>query len=48
MELDMNSHERTPIDEAVSMGKVDVIDAINATMAELELTGVNVSWYRAS
>ncbi|OMO72795.1 hypothetical protein CCACVL1_17588 [Corchorus capsularis] len=39
----LNSHERTPIDEAMSMGKMDVIDAINETMAELELPGVNVS-----
>ena len=39
----MSSHERTPIDEAVNMGKMDVIDAINTTIAELEFTGVNIS-----
>ncbi|KAJ0084413.1 hypothetical protein Patl1_29388 [Pistacia atlantica] len=35
--------QRTPIDEAVSRGKMDVIDAINATAAQVELGGVTVS-----
>ena len=39
----MSSPEGTPIDEAVTMGKIGVTEAINATIAELELTGVNVS-----
>ncbi|TXG72435.1 hypothetical protein EZV62_001014 [Acer yangbiense] len=39
----LNSQERTPIDEAVSRGKMDVIDTINATMAQVELSGVAVS-----
>ncbi|KAK3187701.1 hypothetical protein Dsin_027262 [Dipteronia sinensis] len=39
----LNSHERTPIDEAVSRGEMDVMDTINATMAQLELSGVAVS-----
>ena len=39
----MCSHERTPMDEAVSRGKMDVIDAINASVAQLELSGVTVS-----
>ncbi|XP_044471063.1 ankyrin repeat-containing protein P16F5.05c isoform X1 [Mangifera indica] len=39
----LNSHERTPIDEAVSRGKMDVIDAINAAIAQRELSGVTVS-----
>lgn len=37
------SHERTPMDEAVSRGKMDVIDAINAAVAQVELTGIGVS-----
>ena len=37
------SHERTPMDEAVSRGKMDVIDAINAAVAQVELTGIRVS-----
>ncbi|XP_030959587.1 ankyrin repeat-containing protein P16F5.05c isoform X1 [Quercus lobata] len=40
---ELNSYERTPMDEAVSGGKMDVIDAINAAVAQLELTGVSVS-----
>ncbi|CAN0905470.1 Ankyrin repeat-containing protein P16F5.05c [Linum grandiflorum] len=39
----LNSHERTPMDEAVTRGKTDVIDAINAAVAQLELAGVTVS-----
>ncbi|RVW17600.1 hypothetical protein CK203_096721 [Vitis vinifera] len=39
----LNSHERTPMDEAVSRGKMDVIDAINAAVAQVELTGIRVS-----
>jgi hypothetical protein len=37
------SHERTPMDEAVTREKMDVIDAINAAVAQLELAGVAVS-----
>lgn len=37
------SNERTPMDEAVSRGKMDVIDAINAAVAQVELTGIGVS-----
>lgn len=37
------SHERTPMDEAVSRGKMDVINAINMTVAQLELDDVNIS-----
>lgn len=37
------SHERTPVDEAVSQGKMDIVDAINAAVAQLELAGVQVS-----
>lgn len=37
------SHERTPVDEAGTKGKLDVIDAINEAMAQLELTGASVS-----
>jgi hypothetical protein len=39
----MFSYERTPMDEAVSRDKVDVIDAINAAVAQVELTGMRVS-----
>lgn len=39
----MFSHERTPIDEALSKGKMDMLDAINAAVAQLELAGANVS-----
>ena len=38
-----SSHERTPMDEAVSRGKMDVIDAINAAVAQVELSGTTVS-----
>ena len=31
------------MDEAVSRGKMDVIDAINAAVAQVELTGIGVS-----
>lgn len=37
------SHERTPMDEAVSRGKMDVIDAIGAAVAQVELSGTRVS-----
>ena len=37
------SYERTPMDEAVSQGKMEVVDAINAAVAEFELNGVEVS-----
>ncbi|KAK6916131.1 Ankyrin repeat, partial [Dillenia turbinata] len=37
----LNGHvERTPLDEAVSGGKMDVIDAINTAVAQVELTSV--------
>ncbi|KAJ8450616.1 hypothetical protein Cgig2_020253 [Carnegiea gigantea] len=39
----LNSHERTPIDEALSRGKMDVIDAINEAVAQVELTQARVS-----
>ncbi|URE26767.1 Ankyrin repeat [Musa troglodytarum] len=39
----LNSHERTPMDEAVSRGKMDVINAINMTVAQVELDDVNIS-----
>lgn len=39
----MCSHERTPVDEAVSRGKMDVIDAINAAEAQLALAGSSMS-----
>lgn len=31
------------MDEAVSRGKMDVIDAINEAVAQVELTGIGVS-----
>ena len=31
------------MDEAVSRGKMDVMDAINAAVAQVELTGIRVS-----
>ncbi|KAI3888385.1 hypothetical protein MKW92_006701 [Papaver armeniacum] len=31
----LNSHDRTPMDEAVTLAKLDVIDAINATVTQL-------------
>ncbi|XP_038708680.1 serine/threonine-protein phosphatase 6 regulatory ankyrin repeat subunit B isoform X2 [Tripterygium wilfordii] len=34
---------RTPMDEAVTQGKMPVIDAINEAAAEMELTNVTVS-----
>jgi len=37
------SHEKTPIDEVVCRGKMNVIDAINEAVAQLELTGTTVS-----
>ncbi|KAI3990060.1 hypothetical protein MKX01_013546 [Papaver californicum] len=39
----LNSHDRTPMDEAVTLAKLDVIDAINAAVTQLELSGVAVS-----
>lgn len=38
-----SSHERTPVDEAVSMGKMDVIDAINTAVTQVELDSVSVA-----
>lgn len=38
-----HSHERSPIDEAVSRGKMDVIDAINEAAAQVELSTAQVS-----
>ena len=37
------SYEKTPMDEAVTKGKMDVIDAIGAAVAQAELDGVTVS-----
>lgn len=37
------SHEKTAMDEAVTTGKMDVIDAIGAAVAQAELDGVTVS-----
>lgn len=37
------SHERTPVDEAVSRGKLDVMDVINEAAAQAELDGASVS-----
>lgn len=37
------SHERTPVDEAVCKGKLEVVDAINAAVAQAELEEVTVS-----
>ncbi|KAE8038106.1 hypothetical protein FH972_010648 [Carpinus fangiana] len=39
----LNSYERTPMDEAMSRDKVDVIVAINAAVALVELAGIKVS-----
>ncbi|THG01010.1 hypothetical protein TEA_029323 [Camellia sinensis var. sinensis] len=39
----LNSHERTPMDEAVSRGKMDVIDAINTAVTQVELSSASVS-----
>ncbi|KAF5731967.1 GA-binding protein subunit beta-2 [Tripterygium wilfordii] len=39
----LNSHDMTPMDEAVTQGKIDVIDAINEAATEMELTNVTVS-----
>ncbi|KAL2941956.1 Ankyrin repeat-containing protein P16F5.05c [Bienertia sinuspersici] len=39
----LNSHDQTPIDEALSKGKTDVFDAINAAVAQVELTQARVS-----
>ncbi|KAL4563694.1 hypothetical protein LXL04_027739 [Taraxacum kok-saghyz] len=36
------SHVRTPVDEAAIGGKMDVIDAINTTVAQTELTRTNI------
>ncbi|KVH94931.1 Ankyrin repeat-containing protein [Cynara cardunculus var. scolymus] len=38
----LNRHERTPVDEAAIGGKMDVIDAINTTVAQVELTRASV------
>ncbi|KAG6605937.1 hypothetical protein SDJN03_03254, partial [Cucurbita argyrosperma subsp. sororia] len=34
----LNSHDRSPIDKGLSEGNMDVVDAINAAVAQLELT----------
>ncbi|XP_049935436.1 uncharacterized protein LOC116259780 [Nymphaea colorata] len=39
----LNSHERTPLDEAVNMGKMDIVDVISSASALAELVGVNIS-----
>ncbi|KAL4578382.1 hypothetical protein LXL04_014505 [Taraxacum kok-saghyz] len=38
----LNSHVRTPVDEAAIGGKMDVIDAINIAVAQMELTRTSV------
>lgn len=35
-------HEQTPVDEAAIGGKMNVIDAINTAVAEVELTRASV------
>ncbi|MCI42149.1 protein TANC1-like, partial [Trifolium medium] len=35
----LNSHERTPMDEALTRGKLEVMDAINEAEALVELRG---------
>lgn len=37
------SYERTPMDEAVSRGKLDLVDAINAAVLQADLNGVRLS-----
>lgn len=37
------SHEKSPVDEAVSLGKMDVIDAINEAAAQVDLARTQVS-----
>ncbi|KAG6400457.1 hypothetical protein SASPL_137289 [Salvia splendens] len=39
----LNSHEKSPIDEALSRGKLDVIDAINEVAAQVDLARTQVS-----
>ncbi|KAF6999663.1 hypothetical protein CFC21_015654, partial [Triticum aestivum] len=39
----LNSHEKTPMDEALTLGKMEVVDAIGAAVAQAELNGVTVS-----
>ncbi|KAG2394606.1 uncharacterized protein HKW66_Vig0180160 [Vigna angularis] len=39
----LNRHERTPMDEAVSRGKLEVMDATNEAVALVELRGAMVS-----
>ncbi|KAK3000463.1 hypothetical protein RJ639_021519 [Escallonia herrerae] len=39
----VNSHERTPVDEAVHAGKMEVIDAINTVEAQVELASASFS-----
>lgn len=36
------SYERTPMDEAVSRGKLDLVDAINAAVLQADLNGVRL------
>lgn len=37
------SYERTPMDEAISRGKLDLVDAINAAVLQADLNGVRLS-----
>lgn len=37
------SQQRTPVDEAVSNGKMNVLDAINEAVAQNELGGATIS-----
>lgn len=41
--MQLFSHERTPVDEAVTGGKLEVMDAINEAEALVELRGALVS-----
>ncbi|RYR06469.1 hypothetical protein Ahy_B05g073801 [Arachis hypogaea] len=44
----LNSHERTPMDEAVTRGKLEVMDAINEAVALVELRCAMVSTQESS
>ncbi|PKU73543.1 Ankyrin repeat domain-containing protein 2 [Dendrobium catenatum] len=39
----LNSYERTPMDEAVARGEMQVVDAVSAAVAQAELQGVSVN-----
>lgn len=41
--MQLFSHERTPMDEAVVSGKLEVMDAINEAVALVELRSALVS-----